>query len=158
MTRAQAQLRARRAVAAANDGAAAIGELGLSSDDLIARLGQFGTYCPVTWARERRLAGGAPLPAATPEALRALSGHAAEFRGRYYVCASAKDLAAFLVRPTEALSRAALPVELPRHATEAFDYQMAPEHWAELSGFCPVHLYYGPKGGDYASRRRHYSH
>jgi len=81
-----------------------------------------------------------------------VSRYACEFRGKIYVPASAKDMAAFLMRPTEWLSSGGLPTQLPRHATEASDYQMEPEHWAELSGFCPVHLFYGPRGGDYYSR------
>ena len=138
----------RYAAAVATGGAAAIGELGVTADEFAAKLGGFGTYCPVTWKRERRLAkSGSGTDA------RAALEDAAELRGKCYAMAGPAQLAAFLARPTEVLASSVLPTALPRPVpTDEAATEGAEPLVPELQGFCPVSLGRGPKGCDYAAR------
>ena len=90
---------------------------------------------------------------AQDDAMRAAMRFAAEYRGRFYALASAAKLAAFLLRPGEALLSPPLPCPLPRKllpsallATPLTDGQLA------LDGYCPIALARGPPGAGFKDR------
>jgi len=117
----------------------AVGRLGVR--DAAFEAGRaFGGYCPVTWSVEHRLA-------AAPAAPRAALRYAAEYRGKFYALAGPSQLAAFLLRPTEALAGAVLPEVRPA-AVVVEDAGAT----LELGGYCPVSLGVGPAGADYSAR------
>lgn len=140
--------RQRHAVATAAGEAAAISDLGLTIEEFAAKLTPtHGTFCPVSWARKRRLRRR--LPEQLEADPRADLNFAAEYRGRYYSCAGAAELTAFLVRPTEAICTRALPKDVPTPVAPAAASEAGEP---ALQGYCPVSLGRGPKGVDYDSR------
>ena len=101
--------------------------------------------------RVRRLLPGDVVGRAPPRrraaAPRAALRHAAEYRGKFYALAGPSQLAAFLLRPTEALAGAVLPEVRPA-AVVVEDAGAT----LELGGYCPVSLGVGPAGADYSAR------
>jgi hypothetical protein len=141
--------RQRHRVALATGQPAAVSDLGLTADEFAARLAStHGTFCPVAWARKRRLRRCLPAQIAADPRCDML--HAAEYRGAFYCCAGPSELTAFLVRPTESLRAPPLPklVPTPLASAEAASELGTPA----LEGYCAVSLGRGPRGVDYDSR------
>ena len=105
----------------------------ITPQEFLARLGDYGQYCPVSLARDGQL-----VDCSVQQGL----AHAAEFRGRYYTMEDERRLAEFLAAPEQfvpPLAPRALPSPdlLPRRRSPAEARTMFPMV-LELQGYCPV--------------------
>ena len=105
----------------------------ITPKEFLARLGDFGQYCPVSLAKEGELVDCSVNP--TME-------YAAEFRGRYYKMEDQAKLEEFLASPEQfvpPLAPRALPSpeHLPRRRSPMEVKTMFPMQ-LELQGYCPV--------------------
>ncbi|XP_077158489.1 adenylate kinase 9 isoform X2 [Paroedura picta] len=113
--------------------AASIADLCITPQELLARLGEFGQYCPVSLAEKGELVDCSVTPS-----LR----FAAEFRGHYYKMAGQEELDKFLNAPELYVPPLAphplpLPSKLPKKLTAAEVKALFPMQ-AEMQGYCPV--------------------
>nr|XP_042117957.1 adenylate kinase 9 isoform X2 [Peromyscus maniculatus bairdii] len=113
--------------------AACIDKLCITPDELIARLGEFGQFCPVSLAESYEL-----NDCSTTNSLE----FAAEFRGHYYKMSSKENLNKFLMNPelyVPPLAPHPLPPAalLPKRLTLSELKSRFPK-CAELQGYCPV--------------------
>ncbi|XP_067402684.1 adenylate kinase 9 [Emydura macquarii macquarii] len=113
--------------------AASIADLCITPQELQSRLGEFGQYCPVSFAEKGEL-----VDCSVTSSLQ----FAAEFRGHYYKMASQEELDKFLNAPelyVPPLAPHPLPPldMLPKKLTMAEVKALFPKK-AEMQGYCPV--------------------
>ena len=121
--------------------AAGIAKLCVTRDELLARLGDFGQYCPVALALDDELVD--------------CSHHrhmdfVAEYQGFYYKMASADKLAAFLAEPERFVAPLAPHKLPPAHLLPArlTGGELGMKQ-LELNGYCPVTYYHGQQRYEY---------
>ncbi|XP_063079133.1 adenylate kinase 9 isoform X2 [Engraulis encrasicolus] len=113
--------------------AASIGQLCVTPEELQARLGEFGLYCPVSLAEQHHLVD------CSQDSSQLL---VAEYRGHYYKMATQEGLQKFLETPERFVIPGcpySLPPAhlLPRKLSAAQVKSRFPQQ-VELKGFCPV--------------------
>ncbi|EDO38691.1 predicted protein [Nematostella vectensis] len=118
--------------------AASITDMCITQKELLARLGDFSQYCPVSLADKGELVDCSITPSLE---------FAAEFRGRYYKMASRAELEKFLADPTRYVPPNAprplpSPDMLPKRRSAADVKAMFPIQ-IELQGYCPVTFWDG---------------
>jgi len=110
----------------------------ITQKELLARLGDFGQYCPVSLADRGELVDCSTNPSLE---------FAAEFRARYYKLGSRAELEKFLAEPARyvpplAPRKLPEPDILPRRRTSADVKAMFPTQ-IEMQGYCPVTFWDG---------------
>lgn len=121
--------------------AASVAKLCVTYDEMKARLGDFGQYCPVSLALRGELVDCSEFRE---------MDFVAEFQGYYYKMFSQKELDVFLENPQDFVAPKAprkLPVPhlLPRKVSPAEVKKLFPKGviQAELNGYCAVTFYDG---------------
>lgn len=139
-----AKMRLKAAAASPHAPAAAVGDVGLSIAAVRGGLGRFADYCPVTWARARRLRRGGDGRQDGGLAF------AAVHNGAFYILAGARELCAFIADAGRFLRTHRLPEVLPTAVAEA--EAGAGDACLALQGFCPVTYAQAPRGLSYERR------